>query len=130
MVLKATSWLEHSGRFRVRLLSVNSRGGTDKGANSVSMHQDYLSQLGVEMKEIQLNADSSGWSADATLSAVSSFHPDLVILGASVGGFSVFNNPDFLSLLDQLNCPVIIARNFTLPGVHQARSALLRLLKK
>jgi amino acid transporter len=130
MVLKATSWLEHSGRFRVRLLSVNSRGGTEKGTNSVSMHQDYLSQLGVEMKEIQLNADSSGWSADATLAAVSSFHPDLVILGASIGGFSVFNNPDFLSLLDQLNCPVIIARNFTLPGVHQARSALLRLLKK
>jgi hypothetical protein len=82
------------------------------------------------MKEIQLKHSSSGRSADAILSAVSSFQPDLVILGASVGGFSVFNNPDFLSLLDQLNCPVIIARNFTIPGVHQARSALLRLLKK
>jgi hypothetical protein len=61
---------------------------------------------------------------------VSSFHPDLVIVGASVGGFSVFNNPDFLSLLDQLNCPVIVARNFTIPGMHQAKKALMRLFKK
>jgi hypothetical protein len=51
-------------------------------------------------------------------------------MGATVGGFSVFNNPDFLALLDQLNCPVIIARGFTIPGVHRAMSALMRVLKK
>ncbi|MCI0562123.1 MAG: amino acid permease [Nitrososphaera sp.] len=129
MVLKATTWLEHSGRFTVNLLSVNSRGATEY-TGSVSMQQDYLSQLGVVLREIQLEHGSSGASADTVLSAVGSFQPDIVVMGASVRGFSLFNNPDFLALLDQLNCPVIIARNFTIPGMHQAKSALLRLFKK
>ena len=126
VVLKATSWLEHSGRFKVELLSI-SKGRGEK--NSVAMQQDYLSQLGVELKEIQL-PESSSRSAAAVLSAISSFQPDLVVMGATLGGFSVFNNPDFLALLDQLNCPVVIARGFTIPGVHRAKSLLLRVLRK
>jgi amino acid transporter len=124
VVLKATSWLEHSGRFKVDLLSI-SRGGGEK--SSVAMQRDYLSQLGVEMKEVQL-AESSLRSADIVLSAASSFNPDLVIMSATVGGFSVFHNPDFLALLDQLNCPVVVARGFTIPGVHRAKSVLMRVL--
>ncbi|HUG96323.1 MAG TPA: amino acid permease [Nitrososphaera sp.] len=126
-VLKATSWLEHSGRFRVGLLSIN-KGGGEK--DSAAMQQDYLVQLGVEMKEVQLQSELSSRSADAVLSAVSSFQPDLVVMGASVGGFSVFNNPDFLALLDQLNCPVIVARSFAIPGVHRAKSLLLRMVRR
>jgi len=126
-VLKATSWLEHSGRFRVGLLSIN-KGGGEK--DSAAMQQDYLVQLGVEMKEVQLESELSSRSADAVLSAVSSFQPDLVVMGASVGGFSVFNNPDFLALLDQLNCPVIVARSFTIPGMHRAKSLLMRMIRR
>jgi amino acid transporter len=124
VVLKATSWIEHSGRFKVDLLSI-SKGGGEK--SSVAMQQDYLSQLGVEMKEVQL-AESSLRSANILLSAVSSFHPDIVILGSTIGGFSVFHNPDFLALLNQLNCPAIVARDFTIPGVHKAKSLLMRAL--
>jgi amino acid transporter len=127
MVLKITSWLEHSGRFRVCLVSIN-RGGSEK--ESVAMQQDYLSQLGVELKEVQLTSESSSRSADVVLSTVSSFEPDLVVMGANVGGFSIFNNPAFLAFLDQLNCPVIIARGFTIPGVHKAKSALIRVFRK
>lgn len=126
-VLKATSWLEHSGRFRVGLLSIN-KGGGEK--DSAAMQQDYLVQLGVEMKEVQLESELSSRSADAVLSAVSSFQPDLVVMGASVGGFSIFNNPDFLALLDQLNCPVIVARSFTIPGMHRAKSLLMRMIRR
>jgi basic amino acid/polyamine antiporter, APA family len=131
VVLKATSWLEHSGRFKVNLLSVSKRGGsgsTEK--SSVTMQQDYLSQLGVKLKEVQLPPKSSGRAADKMLAAVGSFQPDLVVMGASVSGFSVFSNPDFLELLDQLNCPVVIARDFTIPGMHRAKSLLLRLFRK
>jgi amino acid transporter len=127
VVLKATSWLEHSGRFKVGLLSIN-KGGSEK--NSVAMQQDYLNQLGVELKEVQLTSDSSSRSAEVMLSAVSSFHPDLVVLGATVGGFSVFHNPDFLALLDQLDCPVIIARGFTIPGMHRAKSVIMRAFRR
>ena len=126
VVLKATSWLEHSGRFKVELLSI-SKGRGEK--NSVAMQQDYLSQLGVELKEIQL-PESSSRSAAAVLSAISSFQPYRVVMGATLGGCSVFNNPDFLALLDQLNCPVVIARGFTIPGMHRAKSLLMRVLRK
>ena len=131
VVLKATSWLEHSGRFKVNLLSVSKRGSTGSAEkSSVTMQQDYLSQLGVKLKEVQLPPKSSGRAADKMLAAVGSFQPDLVVMGASVSGFSVFSNPDFLELLDQLNCPVVIARDFTIPGMHRAKSLLLRLLRK
>jgi APA family basic amino acid/polyamine antiporter len=126
VVLKTTSWLEHSGRFKVGLISIN-KGESEK--DSVTMQQDYLSQLGVEMKEVQLS-ESSLRSADVVLSAISSFHPDIVIMGATVGGYSVFHNPDFLALLDQLNCPVIIARGFTIPGMHRAKSVIMRAFRK
>ncbi len=131
VVLKATSWLEHSGRFKVNLLSISKRGSTGSAEkSSVTMQQDYLSQLGVKLQEVQLPPKSSGRAADKMLAAVGSFQPDLVVMGASVSGFSVFNNPDFLELLDQLNCPVVIARDFTIPGMHRAKSLLLRLFRK
>ncbi len=130
VLLKATSWLEHSGMFRVGLISL-VRGDSisgNKKSGSVSMHQDYLSQLGVNLKEITLPKGSPR-AADAILAAVSLFQPDIVIIGATVGSYSVFQNPDFLGLLDQFNCPVVIARDFTIPGVHRAKSAIMRVLK-
>lgn len=130
MVLKATTWLEHSGRFKVNLLSINTKEGPVKVSDSVPMQQDYLTQLGVELKEVQLNPRSSRSSADIVHSEIDSFGPDLVVMGASVSGFSTFNNPDFLALLRELHCPVVISRNFTIPGVHQAKSAFLRLIRK
>jgi hypothetical protein len=35
--------------------------------------------------------------------------------GPTIGKFSFFNNSHFLSLLDQLSCPIIIARQFNFP---------------
>jgi amino acid transporter len=130
VLLKATSWLEHSGMFRVGLISLVRRDSTsgNKKSGSVSMHHDYLSQLGVSLKEVTL-PEGSPRSADTILAAVSLFQPDIVIMGATVGKYSVFQNPDFLSMLDQFNCPVVIARDFTIPGMHKAKSLIMRVLK-
>ncbi|MBD0300594.1 MAG: universal stress protein, partial [Nitrososphaera sp.] len=130
VLLKATSWLEHSGIFKVGLISLVRGGGASHNhkSSSVAMHQDYLSKLGVNLKEVKL-PEGSPAAADSVLAAVSVFQPDIVILGATVGGYSVFQNPDFLALLDQFNCPVIIARDFTIPGVHRAKSAIMRIFK-
>jgi hypothetical protein len=132
VLLKATSWLEHSGIFKVGLISLVRGGGSSshnhKSSSSVAMQQDYLSMLGVNLKEVKLPEGSSA-AADTVLAAVSTFQPDIVILGATVGGYSVFHNPDFLALLDQFNCPVIIAKDFTIPGVHRAKSAIMRVFK-
>ncbi len=130
VLLKATSWLEHSGIFKVGLISLvrGGSGGHNHKSSSVAMQQDYLSMLGVSLKEVKL-PEGSPAAADTVLAAVSVFQPDIVILGATVGGYSVFQNPDFLALLDQFNCPVIIARDFTIPGVHRAKSAIMRIFK-
>jgi basic amino acid/polyamine antiporter, APA family len=128
VLLKATSWLEHSGMFVVGLISV-VRGSHNHKSSSIAMQQDYLSMLGVNLKEVKLPEESPS-AADTVLAAVSLFQPDIVIMGATVGGYSVFQNPDFLTLLDQFNCPVIIAKDFTIPGVHRAKSALMRTFKK
>ena len=135
VLLKATSWLEHSGRFRVSLISLvrggggsSSSGNHKRSSSSVSMQQDYLSQLGVNLKEVTL-PEGSPMAADAVLAAVGLFQPDIVVMGATVGHHSVFENPDFLALLDQFNCPVVISRDFTIPGVHWAKSAIMRMLK-
>jgi APA family basic amino acid/polyamine antiporter len=134
VLLRATSWLEHSGMFRVILISLvrgDSSGRANNAANqenaSVSMHQEYLRQLDVNLQEIVL-PKGSPMAADAIFAAVSTYQPDIVIMGATVGNHSVFQNADFLALLDQFNCPVVIARDFTIPGVQRAKSAIMRVL--
>jgi APA family basic amino acid/polyamine antiporter len=128
VLLKATSWLEHSGMFRVGLISLVRGGGGHNHKSSVTMQQDYLEMLGVSLKEVKL-PEGSPAVADTVFAAVSTFQPDIVLMGATVAGYSVFHNPDFLTLLDQFNCPAIIAREFTIPGVHWAKSVIMRAFK-
>ena len=131
ILLKATSWIEHSGMFTVGLISL-VRGGSSSSSNnhksSVAMQQDYLRMLGVDLKEVNLPEGGSA-AADAVFAAVNMFQPDIVIMGATVAGYSVFQNPDFLALLDQFNCSIVIAKDFTIPGVHRAKSAIMKVFK-
>ena len=130
ILLKATSWLEHSGMFTVGLISL-VRGGnssSDHHKSSVAMQEDYLKMLGVNLKEVNLPQGSPA-AADAVFAAVSMFQPDIVIMGATVAGYSVFQNPDFLALLDHFNCSIVIAKDFTIPGVHRAKSAIMKVFK-
>ncbi|MGC1931948.1 MAG: hypothetical protein WA667_23505, partial [Candidatus Nitrosopolaris sp.] len=141
LVIKATSWLEHSGEFNVSVLAVNKRreahhAEDDEFEDRVTednKHKDYLEQVGVEFSEIYLSEEtgkSSEKSADLILSAINASQPDLVVTGATIEKFSFFDNSHFLSLLDQLNCPIVIAREFTFPGVHRAKAWFLKLITK
>jgi hypothetical protein len=149
VVLKATSWLEHSGKFNVSVLSINKKQDNDyntiKNNNkNIQRSEDddlshnikqkeYLEQVGVEFNEIYLSEETeqnSEKSADLILSAVNSSRPDLVIAGATIGKFSFFNNLHFLALLDQLNCPIVIAKDFTIPGVHRVKSWLMNIIRR
>jgi hypothetical protein len=145
VALKATSWLEHSGRFKVSVLSVNkkednvekeAKGNNKEEVDKLSNYikqKEYLEQVGVEFNEVYLSKKTENNSekfSDLILSAVNASQPDLVITGATIGKFSFFNNSHFLSLLDQLNCPIIIARDFTIPGVNLAKSWLMKIIRK
>lgn len=138
IVLKATNWLEHSGRFNVIILSVNKKKDdyikeSEDNLFDNIVQKEYFEQVGVEFNEIHISEateKSSEKSADLILSAVDASQPDLVITSATIGKFSFFNNLHFLALLDQLNCPIIVARAFTIPGVHRAKSWLMKIIRK
>jgi APA family basic amino acid/polyamine antiporter len=142
LILKATSWLEHSGKFNVCVLAVNRRHEISPTGDAKEFEElvaednrrkEYLEQVGFEFNEIYLSEEtgkSSEKSADLILSAVNASQPDLVVTGATIGQFSFFNNSNFLSLLDQLSCPIIIARQFAFPGVHRVKAWFLKLIRK
>ena len=138
VTLKATSWLEHSGKFNVSVLAVNKKGGNsineanDDPEKNIKQ-KEYLEQVGVEFNEIYLSdetGNNSEKSADLILSAVNASQPDIIVTGATIGKFSFFNNLHFLALLNQLNCPIIVARDFTIPGVNLAKSWLMKIIRK
>jgi hypothetical protein len=139
VVLKTTSWLEHSGKFNVSVMSVNKKDDhhinedDDDGISYNIRQKEYLEQVGVEFNEIHLSEEtekSSDKSADLILAAVNASQPDVVVTGATIGKFNLFNNLHFLGLVDQLNCPIVIARVFTLPGVHRVKSWLMKIIHK
>ncbi|HET7147348.1 MAG TPA: amino acid permease [Candidatus Nitrosopolaris sp.] len=141
LVLKATSWVEHSGKFNVCVLAINKRREDQPVEDAKEFEhrvaqdnkrKEYLEQVGVEFNEVYLSEEAGKNSekfADLILSAVNASQPDLVVTGATIGKFSFFNNSHLLSLLDQLNCPIVIAREFTIPGVHRAKAWFLKLLR-
>jgi APA family basic amino acid/polyamine antiporter len=147
MVLRTASWLEHSGRFKVIVLSIKKKEerehiGYSKIDNEdiknkkeleKEQHVQYLEQIGVEFHEVFVSEKTQNNSenfAKLILSSVDASQPDLVIMGKRVGKFNVFDNQDFVSMLDGLNCPVVIARSFIIPGVSRIKSALLRAIHR
>lgn len=122
LVLKATSWLERSGRFKVDILSISKK---EEESGSVAMKPDYLTQLGIDLKELHLSPSASE-SAAVVFGAIDACRPDLVIVGATVGRFSMFDSPPFLQMIKQLQCPVIVARDFGIPGVRKATSFFMK----
>jgi nucleotide-binding universal stress UspA family protein len=139
-VLKATSWLEHSGKFKVHVLSIKKRENNNEqnhpnGAVQLEsiQREQFLTQVGVEFNEVYLSKETENNSeklARLIFSAVNASQPDLVILGANIGKFSLFSNPHLHSLLEQLECPVIVARSFTIPGMHYIKLWLMKIIRR
>ena len=153
VVMKTTSWLEHSGLFRVSVLAVTDKvtllkeedhisnrkpQGKDRDDESKRIEkglekEEFLSSLGVEYNRVILTEESQRNASDSAhiiQAAVNASQPDIVVTGASIGKFSVFNNPQYSSLIERFNCPVLIARDFTFPGMNKVKTILMRLVGK
>ena len=159
VVMKTTSWLEHSGLFKVNVLAITNKEtllkeedhlsgkittslGNDYEQNKKKDNEDivkdlekqeFLANVGVEFNRIILTEESekdAEQSAHLIQAAVNAAQPDIVVTGASIRKFSLFDSPQFIALIDRLNCPVIIARDFTIPGVNIVKTALNRILRK
>jgi basic amino acid/polyamine antiporter, APA family len=155
LVLKTTSWLEHSGLFKVNVLFVtdketllkqeeylSARASNGKSHDGKDKHksvakglekEEFLSNIGIEFDRIIMSEESerdAHQSAGLVLAAINASQPDIVVMGASIGKFSIFDNPQYVQLIERLNCPVIIMRSFTIPGVSKVKTALMRLAGK
>ena len=134
VVLKATSWLERSGQFKINVLYVNTKNDHEQektvSKTDTLKQKEYLEQVGIEFNEITLSESDMRFSneaADTILSSLSNFQPDVVITGASISKFSLFSDPHFLNMLYELKCPIIVARHFAIPGVHKIKTLIHRL---
>ncbi len=135
IVLKTTSWLEHSGLFKINVLYVNTKGEENKKPEilqDVIKQKEYLQQSGVEFNEIIIPDDTLNdtiKSSDIIESALNSAQPDLLIVGATISKFSFLADTQFVNLLYQFKCPVIVARHFSIPGVHKLKSFIVNTLR-
>jgi basic amino acid/polyamine antiporter, APA family len=134
VVLKATSWLERSGLFKVNVLYINTKNDDEKEKTQrltdILKQKEYLEQVGIEFNEIALSDSTMRYSneaADTILSSLTNFQPDIVITGASITKFSFFSDPHFLNMLYELKCPIIVARHFAIPGVHMIKTLIHKL---
>jgi basic amino acid/polyamine antiporter, APA family len=155
LVLKTTSWLEHSGLFNVNVLFVTDKETLLKQEEYLSTRaihgknhaakdkhksvakglekEEFLSNIGIEFDRIIMSEESerdAQQSAHLILAAINASQPDVVVTGASIGKFSIFDNQQYVQLIERLNCPVIIMRSFTIPGMNKVRTALMRLVGK
>jgi amino acid transporter len=143
MVLRTASWLEHSGKFNTTILSIKKKEeGKHIGYSRIDnqdlrykkdkekeKHVKYLEQIGVEFREVfvtDVSRNNSQELCRLILSSINASQPDLLVTGKRIGKFSVFDNEHFVSLLERLNCPVIVARSFVIPGLSRIRSSLMK----
>lgn len=153
LIMKTTTWLEHSGIFKVNVLAVTDKvrlqreedhiprkriqDGNDKdeqGQLEKGLEiEEFLSDIGVEFNRVILSEETRknpNESARLILAAVNASQPDIVVTGASIGKFNVLNNQQYTSLIERLSCPVLIARHFTIPGVNKLKSVFMRMSGK
>lgn len=134
IVLKTASWLEHSGKFNVIILSVKRKNDTPAEVKpKEEQNVKYLEQIGVEFTEVHISEATENnpeKCAQLISSSINASEPDLVVTGLTIGRFSVLDNDFFAAMLDRLACPAIVARSFVIPGVSRVRGFMVSLLNK
>jgi basic amino acid/polyamine antiporter, APA family len=147
MVLKTASWLEHSGKFKVSVLSIKKREEKEhigysridnqdiknRKEKEKEQHVQYLEQIGVEFVEVFVSENTQNSDvkfSQLILSSINASQPDLVVVGKRIAKFSVFDNQYFVSMLYRLNCPVIVTRSFIIPGISRIRAALMKTIHR
>lgn len=128
LMLRTMSWLEHSGRCKVSVLSLAaSEPGTERVEGI--QQKEYLNQISFDFAEVKVSdktRKSSDRFADLLLSSVNTYQPEVLIAPANIGRFGFFTNASLLRMLNQLDCSIIIAKHFTIPGIQQAKSWIKR----
>jgi APA family basic amino acid/polyamine antiporter len=137
IVLRTTSWIEHSGLFTVNILAMNK--GQDEHTNGKDLshikylqHEHHLGEIGIEFNEIYTSKETERSIEKLTMliqSTINASQPDLLIVGASIGKYSFFSDIHLLHLIENLECPVIVAKSYSIPVLGRMK-LLLKLLTR
>lgn len=130
IVLRAARWIEHSGLFTVNILSINKGHDENTEEKKGPNHRNHPHQpqhLGmdeVEYNEIYLSKETESSIESLTMliqSTINAAQPDLLIVGASIARYSFLNDPHLLHLLENLECPIIVAKSYSIPVIGRVK---------
>jgi len=139
IVLRAARWIEHSGLFTVNILSTNKghdENSEEKKGPSHRNHSHQPQHLGmdeVEYNEIYLSKETESSIENLTMliqSTINAAQPDLLIVGASIARYSFLNDPHLLHLLEYLECPIIVAKSYSIPVIGRVKLLLNRVTRR
>jgi basic amino acid/polyamine antiporter, APA family len=139
IVLRAARWIEHSGLFTVNILSINKghdENSEEKKGPSHRNHSHQPQHLGmdeVEYNEIYLSKETENSIESMTMliqSTINAAQPDLLIVGASIARYSFLNDPHLLHLLEYLECPIIVAKSYSIPVIGRVKLLLNRVTRR
>jgi hypothetical protein len=88
---------------------------------------------GVEYNEIYLSKETENSIENLTMliqSSINAAQPDLLIVGASIAKYSFLNDPHLLHLLEYLECPTIVAKNYSIPVIGRLQLLLNRVSRR
>ena len=139
IVLRTTRWIEHSGLFTVTILSINKGHDEHAEGKKDPTHRNHLHQPhhlgidGVEYNEIYLSKETESSIENLTMliqSTINAAQPDLLIIGASIAKYSFLNDPHLLHLMEHLECPIIVAKSYSIPVIGRMKLLLNRVTRR
>ncbi|MGZ8890549.1 MAG: amino acid permease [Nitrososphaeraceae archaeon] len=144
-LLRVTSWFINIERFNLNVIALNRKGLNnsnksnpkakeaihDENASIFTKRREFFQEAGVELNEIHVTEDvekDSTQFAKLILEWIMRYNPDIVITESTIEKYNLFTNSKFASLLlSQLNYPIIIVRDSTMPLVSFVTHLMLKI---
>ena len=145
-ILRVTSWFANIERFNLNVIAINRKGlnndnnktnykskesTNDKDAFTFTKRREFFQESGVELNEIYVTEDvekDSTQFANLIIESILRYNPDIIISESYIGKYNLFTNTKFAHLLlSQLNYPVIIVRDYTLPLVSIVTHIIMKI---
>lgn len=125
--------------FTVTILSISKGHEEQTGEKKDPNHRNHSHQVhhlrmeGVEYNEIYLSKETENSIENLTMliqSSINAAQPDLLIVGAGIAKYSFLIDPHLLHLLEYLECPTIVAKNYSIPVIGRLQLLLNRVSRR
>jgi amino acid transporter len=145
-ILRVTSWFTNIERFNLNVIAINRKGlnndnnktnskskesMNDKDASTFTKRRKFFQETGVELHEIYVTEDvekDSTQFAKLIIESILRYNPDIIISESYIGKYNLFTNTKFAHLLlSQLNYPIIIVRDYTIPLVSIVTHIIMKI---